>query len=655
MKRAVFFACLVTLGLGSACTSMPTGTTGTGPRSSFCASGKCDNVAGRFEADMAAVNRNWPGDTQMQTIEDAYRVNVRVGDRTITAGTHLFGDTVNVIPYHNDDAIEDVDGNRIARGDGVLAQYFAPGEIGIAVKHHRPDHRTLDINGGDSYGMKENFKLQDTHVELVVGVERDGQPGVITLNNPQAYEGGRFGDEHYSMVFLRPSWPEYLGQGEITQFQDNIRTMMLGFNAVSVFPGDYNGGDPLAARNPEQVRNHVAQMVRAIAGDAQARAFFEDPQNKIYCAELAFVSYSAGLIQPLSASAMVPVVGQDVWDRFVAEVDKHNRGEASAFTTLNRNQYARFVRIKIAEDSLGSAASYAPADIRAAEEGKLAFRPMTMSDIVEQFMRTHIPREELGEALAPVQGAILNQMRPALFEAMGIDRLPATDPARAGADQLFSAIVAAVSMSYADYDAFRTAIEPLLAQARMATGPRGDTGTGLFAPPSLMHVVAQGAHDGGLIGLDYVGHGLHYSLVRGLDAPTDPVDPGPQVQTVESVDLTGATSPGEQYSYFIRPAEGTTTITIDMLSESLTRDGAGNKNGNVQLFVGRNRAPSAANFDCGPPANITDDPDGNGQMDDTPEASEQCVFNDVTPNDIFYVKVIGWSGQTNYYLYSSAQ
>jgi hypothetical protein len=139
---------------------------------------------------------------------------------------------------------------------------------------------------------------------------------------------------------------------------------------------------------------------------------------------------------------------------------------------------------------------------------------MTMSDIVEHFMRTHIPREQLGESVAPLQGAVLAQMKPGLLEAMAIDKLPADNPIRVAVDALFQQIVQVVSTSHADYTAFRRALDPLLAQARQMTGPRADNGVGLFVPPSLFHVVAQGKHPGGLLGLRVVGHGLHVSVVR---------------------------------------------------------------------------------------------------------------------------------------------
>jgi hypothetical protein len=238
-----------------------------------------------------------------------------------------------------------------------------------------------------------------------------------------------------------------------------------------------------------------------------------------------------------------------VWDKFAAEVEKHNKGvdefkasgqisaaNQSNFYKLNDNKRVGLVRIALAPDDLKPIAELAPNPAEAAQ--MLAFVPMTMSDIVEQFMRTHIPREILGEALAPVQGAVLAKMKPGLLETMGMNKLPATDPKRVAVEALFDQIVAAVGTSYADYAGFRAAIEPLLAQARMVTGPRGDSGEGLFTPPSLFHVAAQGKHLG-LLGLQYEGHGVHVSAVQKKSAPNPPPTPVERIQS----DVSCATAP----------------------------------------------------------------------------------------------------------------
>lgn len=617
MKKALFIACLAALTLLGACAfggGSSDGSTSDRPGDApACADGKCDAdstrpIPHRYVADMAKLNANWAGTTPMATVADAYRVHVQVGPASFVAPTHLFdanGDgllddaDVNVIPYNNSDGVTDADGNPVARGDGVIAQYFLPGEIGFAIKHHRPQYRTLALEAGAGAGaLKEHMKLQDTHIELVVGVMRDGQPGVITLNNPQTYEGGRFGNADYSMIFVRPVYPEYLGADRQLAFQDNIRTMMLGFNAVSDFPGDYNGGDPLAARNPAEVRNHAVMMVKAITGDAAARAWFHDPQNKIYCAELAFVASSAGMLMPLNAETFVPLVGEETWNEFARLVSAHNAGETTSFTTMNGNTFARLVQATLAPSDLRAAPEYAPAAERALADTQLAFAPMTMSDIVEEFMRTHLPRETLGEELAPAQGALLEAMKPGLLEAMAMDQLPGTDPRRVAVDRLFAAIVDVVKTNHGTYAAFRTALEPLLAQARMMTGPRDGSGTGLFVPPSLLHVVTKGRRSG-LLRLQYVGSGLHYSLVRqagtGPTTPTEPTDP---VTPTDPTAPTGARelrvvsetlAEGAETSFDVTVPDGATKVRFEMTTT-----------GDADLYVSAASVPTQSSYDCRP-------------------------------------------------------
>ena len=476
--------------------------------------GKCDGPGqvwkSPYVADVEAMNQLWPGTYPMESVEDAFMVRVELGPTQFDAPTHLFGGPVNIIPYHDNDGVTDASGATLERGDQVIAEAFGPGTIGFVIKHHRPSHRVLNAQVLQQ-DIKEQAKLQVTHLGIVVGVEREGLPGAITLNNPQTYQGGRFGTPDYPMIFVKPEWPDYLDASTAQAFNDNTLVMMAGFNAVSNFPSDYNGGDPLGAHSVELLELYTSEMIRAIAGDAQAQSFFDDPATLLYCAELGFVGMSAGLHFPLNAATMVPRVGQEVWDEFVRQVELHNSGEASTFTTLNENTQLPHVRFTMPGAELAPMHTYSPqADSLAT---KLAFEPMTMADIVGQFLRTHVPREHLGEELAPVQGQLLASMKPGLLESMAMETIPADDPRRVAVDQLFDALVQVVSTSHGSYEEFQQALGPLMAQARQMTGPRDNTGVGYFVPPSLYHVVTQGKHQGGLIGLEYVGHGLHTSVV----------------------------------------------------------------------------------------------------------------------------------------------
>jgi len=563
--------------------------------------GKCDHVgaapvATGYRIDLDVANRIWSRDPAVSTPEELF--SVRIGlptGQTVFAATHLFGEPINPIPYHDADGSQVVDasGQVVMQGDREIARFFPPGRIGYAIKHHRPDHRSLDfgaLDGASPSALKEDMKLQDTHIGLVVGVRRplgdDLVDGVITLNNPQGYQSGRFGSPSYPMVFVRPGFPDYLPEDLHGAFEDNIRTMILAFNAVSTFPGDYNGGDPLAARTPDQVREHVRQMFLSVAGEGEARdearAFFGKPENLIYCAELAHVATTAGVLVPLNLAGVVHggLVDEAVYARFEQLVDDHNAGHDTPLTQMNSNGLARHVEAALAPATLLPLPEYA-GDRQAEESDKLAFRPLTMVEIVEGFLKTHIPRNDErlgGEALAPVQGAVLQAMKPGLFEAMGMDdqthdsmlrrheeRLaslqedladPELDEAqrtalngemeeldarmaevelhlegvrqrRAAVEGLFGEIVSVVATSHDSYDAFRTNLAPLLEQARQMAGPRDGSGVGLFVPPSALHLVAQRSCDGddrcgGLLGLNYVGHGFHMSALHLQEPPPPP-------------------------------------------------------------------------------------------------------------------------------------
>ncbi|MBU1430362.1 lamin tail domain-containing protein [Myxococcota bacterium] len=565
--------------------------------------GKCDwigeaPIESRYVVDLDVVNQIWPGAQPVTHVDQLFSVliNLPTG-QVLRAASHLFGAPVNVIPYHDEDGEQVIDaaGQPVIQGDAELSIFFPPGSIGYAIKHHRPAHRVLDFGalaqGAGADALKEDMKLQDTHIELVVGVERplgDQQVnGVITLNNPQNYQRGRFGSADYPMIFVRPAFPDYLEDVSLhLAFEDNIRTMMLAFNAVSTFPGDYNGGDPLAAWSPGLVREHTRQMVLAVAGEgpaqADAVAFFQSQAHMIYCAELGHVATSAGLLVPINRAGLVEsgLISEATYQRFIDILTAHNDGLRTPLTERNDNSYAQYVKAAIAPEDLRPLPTYAGA-AQADEEARLAFRPLTMPEIVEGFLKTHIPRNDArlgGEQLAPVQGAVLQALKPGLMEAMGMDdslyvsmvdrataevqaleedllepelseitrgilreqaqaararqaeakaQLEVVRAKRAAIDGFYNQLVALVATPHESYEAFRAALAPLMTQARGIAGPRDDSGAGLFVPPSALHLVAQRSCDGddrcgGLIGLNYVGHGFHMSAVRLVEPPPPP-------------------------------------------------------------------------------------------------------------------------------------
>jgi hypothetical protein len=128
---------------------------------------------------------------------------------------------------------------------------------------------------------------------------------------------------------------------------------------------------------------------------------------------------------------------------------------------------------------------------------------------------------------------MLAKMKPGLFEMLGMDRLAQDDPRLGPLNAFYDQLVQVVGTPFEDYDTFRQNLAPLMDQARQITSSRPD-GPGLFVPPSLFHTVALGKHGGGLLGMQYVGHGVHWNHVRAkADDGQDEEEPASEPEVEE--------------------------------------------------------------------------------------------------------------------------
>jgi hypothetical protein len=484
-----------------------------------------------YHADRDKLRDTWQGAPVIGSAEDLFRVSLQTGpNRQIVADTHLFKDTpLRLLPYSDFDSVSsDATGRQYESADAALNDYIADGDVAIAIKHHRCDHRLLTEKLSNAE-LKEHIKLQDTHIQLAIGVNdrARGLPGVVTLNSPQSYGSdesmpGRFGAADYPMIFVSPEYPGYLPASLHAAFKDNLRTMALAFNAVVKFPGNgrYNGGDPLACFNVEALQQHVSQMLYAVAGNnAQRRRaveWFTHPDNLIYCAEYAFIVMSAACHWPLNPATVKSLTDTNTANSFFAILESHNNGNETTLTEGNPNKLARRIRASAAPDNLQPLPEYAPPRLKSAEKTKLAFKPFTPADIVDHAIRIHFDREKYGESIAATQAGVLSKMLPGFIEMLGLDAANANPNQKAAATAVFNQIVAVVGKQHSSYQAFRDALQPLLEAAAALTGGRARNNSpgNLFVPPSLFHIVARKEHSGGLLGLSYLGHGLHLTLLR---------------------------------------------------------------------------------------------------------------------------------------------
>ena len=169
-----------------------------------------------YVPDYGKINETYPGANQVNNLRDLFSVNMKFKDPlnptntlTMKARTHVIGKKMKVVGYGANETSTDASGNSRAY-DVELGKMVKPGDFALYVKGHRPEHRSLDTTRVDPANMKEHFKLQDTHIGIAVGVKRNGKNGAITLNNPQSYQQGRFGDKTYGGFFVKPVMGKHL-------------------------------------------------------------------------------------------------------------------------------------------------------------------------------------------------------------------------------------------------------------------------------------------------------------------------------------------------------------------------------------------------------------------------------------------------------------
>lgn len=318
-----------------------------------------------------------------------------------------------------------------------------------------------------------------------------------------------------------------------------------------------------------------------------------DKSHYIYCAELAYLSAAAGLLVPLNEAHVVglhapdgfPTITAADFAKFTAELAKHNahvgtRGPLSqaqlAATYIgakNRTNTGidpnapggRFkdfvpgaisrVPLALAPAALQSFAAYTDRAAECAAPANqdrpdcLAFTPLTVADMVRHFIGIFIPRHETDALPAPqraatqamygqIQAQMLYGMKDALYESMS---LPAGHPGRTAISDVIDGLTgcaqpvdgacgpSVITRTYPGYAEFIAALEQdpfYLAAQQIASA--GDKSSSFFTPPSLFHLAAL-KRSGGLLGMDYVTHGMHFSLVQptgGVTPSQPPAGPG---------------------------------------------------------------------------------------------------------------------------------
>jgi hypothetical protein len=413
------------------------------------------------------------------TIEDFFSTRLDLPSGPLQVPSLMLGmdsSAIKLVPYND----------ALGAQQTVLASLVKRGEIVISIKHHGPHPEE-----------SEALKFQCTHIQVAVGVEN----GVITINNPQDYQNGLFGNETYPMIFVKPVLPSGLSDAERVAYFDNVRTWLVIANTFTAFPGNYDGGDPLSCSTVEQINEFAIKLIDALLGDADARRWFEDPERKLYCAELAYTALNLGIHCPLNKGFL-----GEKFERVKQALEDKN------FVAKNHNKYAALVDLTISPETLKPICDVIePTGHSDQFSNRLAIVPFTSADLVAEYLQRSVPRKKMGEDLgAKVQQVVLEKILPELPKFLSLE----TPEERAEFEGLTKKTLEIVGKVHASYEEFRTELNPLLSKLAEFSIKNGIA----YIPPHAFLVRATDAvskgQNNGLIGWEYLAHGLHSSVLR---------------------------------------------------------------------------------------------------------------------------------------------
>jgi len=462
-----------------------------------------------FSVDLERAGDVWK--SSYHSLADLFSTTTKLYGKVIVSPTHTLGQTeeqIRIISYNNPGKINPMADESDQKD---LARFIYPGEFAIAIRHRcpKPNLKPLEV-----------IKLQCAHIQVAIGVNWQGERRVISISAPQLYHlqknssrkpMGLFGTEDYPSIFIKPKFPDSLPAKLKRQYVDNIRTWLVIANTFTVFPEKdaYNGQDPLTTTDLEKVKEMGDKLLLALTGNSPAKKWLADPLNQAYCGELAHIALNLGIHFPLNKTTL----GKKLYEPVKQAI------ESKEFLDKNKNHYVQRIHLQLAPETLQPITEHIkpPSDnAETAFDPLLAIQPFTMMEILEKYIQKTIPREVLGEESSLLQRQLLEIVNPVFVKAMKLETLAVDHPVRIEIKKGFQQVLEVVEKQHQDYAEFRRTLRPLLLKIHQHI-EQIEGAINAFIPPHCFLVRATTSIEGkpgqGLLGWQYLGHGLHENML----------------------------------------------------------------------------------------------------------------------------------------------
>jgi len=454
-------------------------------------------------------------DQTLQTSKDCLSKLIKVGDQWENVLTHTRHEKdIRLIAYRNQWKSKQRD----------LLRFIQEGEWYLGTSHHNPGHRTITRQlMQDSAECTELLKFNISHVRNYIGVrDNRGKAGVVATDSPRSYAlrngAGHANKKDYPFLLWRVKFLGGVSHAEQRAYINNIRSWSMLCSKVTKFPANYNGNDNLMTYNMEKVVEFASHVLGALAGSQADLDKLQSKSEQVYCSESGMhLALNLGLNLPLNKANIEANFGISTWANIQSIVseskDFWKNGKHQDNYGMGTDGYVKYstqnrqVEMEEAPDWLLPLKNKL-SDRNLAGNG-LAFSPWNTADMIENFIKTIVPRKDKETwDVANTQAELLTWAKPSILHSMGFDQ---SNPAPRELIMLFDTLIAKIRKNYASYSEFRKAIAPELAMANKIVAPKAK-GEGAFVPPHM--VLSIKGDDNEMIALEPVGQCFHEDLLQ---------------------------------------------------------------------------------------------------------------------------------------------
>ncbi len=245
-----------------------------------------------------------------------------------------------------------------------------------------------------------------------------------SFNQPAGYHNGSYGGDGLVSVAQRLVFDEIITPEEATGYRHSIINWMgLLSHVVKFADRNIDGGDPTTVVDTATLKTILQNGIRASLGDPDALTFFDNSDNKLYCAEFIYIALNTPLFPFNQLGLTALFEGDSVPAKAVLAHQARYANKQFDIFSLTRDPYAINPELAARNIVLPPVSeTLLPLDRLLTERGRavqgLPFPPFTIAQVIRRAFRTLLPHQGALEAskLAKLQVRLFKAIEPMLTQ-----------------------------------------------------------------------------------------------------------------------------------------------------------------------------------------------------------------------------------------------